>query len=358
MANGKQRTNSNRPLSTGKPGTGGGQPRTPRAATPTQAAGSTSGSALPDLPKRTNVSSASSASTSAAARPAVRTSVRQAPPRRRSGQQVWWRTPWATIGTFVSIVLLIALMLVLAHIANGGNSTDGKPVSPEVFKQITQVSPQVSAAVGTGGLRNPLTPVTPKVEVLKDASGKPQIVYVGTDWCPFCAAQRWSIIVAMSRFGTFSNLQYMSSSSTDTYPNTPTFSFYKSSYTSQYINFAGVEMQDRDGNSLQPLTDAQQKLMAKYDAPPYTQSAGGFPFMDFGNQYLTLSSGFLPSSLANQSQATIAKALSDPNAASTQGIVGNANYLTAAVCQLINDSAPACKVAPIPTIEQQLPKNG
>lgn len=358
MANEKRTNRPPRPISTGKPGAGGGQPRTPRTAATTettQAAGSASGSAKPALQKRTN---ASSASTSAAARPTVRASVRQAPPPRRSGQQAWWQTRWATIGVFVSIVLLIALFLVLAHNANGGNPTDGKPVSPEVLKQITQVSPQVSAAVGTGGLRNPLTPVSPKVEVLKDASGKPQIVYVGTDWCPFCAAQRWSIIVAMSRFGTFSNLQYMSSSSTDTYPNTPTFSFYKSRYTSQYINFAGVEMQDRDGNTLQPLTDEQQKLMAKYDAPPYTQSAGGFPFMDFGNQYLTLSSGYSPSSLANQSQATIAKALSDPNVLSTQGIVGNANYLTAAVCQLINDSAPACKVAPIPTIEQQLPKNG
>ncbi|MGZ3639758.1 MAG: hypothetical protein ACXVCX_18160, partial [Ktedonobacterales bacterium] len=65
-----------------------------------------------------------------------------------------------------------------------------------------------------------------------------------------------------------------------------------------------------------------------------------------------------PKALENKSQADIAKALSDPNAATTKNIVGNANYLTAAVCKAINDSAPACKVAPIPSIEQQLPKNG
>lgn len=312
---------------------------------------------MPALPKRSN---AGGTTTSAAARPAARAGVRQPPPRRRSGRQTWWQTRWATIGTFVSIVLLIALFVVLAHNASGGSSTDGKAVSPEVLKQITQVSPEVSATVGTGGLNNPLKVVSPQVAVLKDASGKPQIVYIGADWCPFCAAQRWSVIVAMSRFGTFSNLHYTSSSGSDSYPNTPTFSFYKSTYTSQYIHFVGVDSEDRNGNSIQPLTDEQQSLKAKYDAPPYTtqDNAGGIPFIDFGNRYLTLSAGYMPSALANQSQDAIAKALSDPNAASTRGIVGNANYLTAAVCQLINDSAHACKVAPIPAIEQQLPKIG
>ncbi|HEX8035203.1 MAG TPA: DUF929 family protein, partial [Ktedonobacterales bacterium] len=232
--------------------------------------------------------------------------------------------------------------------------------SPTVMQQITSVSPQVSAAVGTGGLQNPLTAVSPKVEVLKDASGKPKIVYIGGDFCPFCAAERWSVIVAMSRFGTFSNLHYMSSSGSDVFPNTPTFTFYKSTYTSQYITFEGVETQDRNHNPLQQPTSEQQQLLAKYDAPPYVpqQSAGAIPFMDFANQYLTSGAGFSPDVLANKSQPDIAKALSDPNAETTKNIVGNANYLTAAVCQVINNNAPACKVAPIPSIEQQLPKNG
>jgi hypothetical protein len=289
----------------------------------------------------------------------ARTTARQQPQRRRYEQKAWWQTSWAMVAAFVSVVLLIALFLVLAHNANGGSSTDGTLVSPVVLKQITQVSPTVSAAVGTGGLSNPVKAVSPQVAVLTGPSGKPQILYIGADFCPYCAAQRWSLIVAMSRFGTFSNLHYMTSSGSDAYPNTPTFSFYKSSYTSQYVDFVPVEYQDRTGNSLQTLTNEQQKLLSKYDAPPYTtqQNAGGIPFTDFGNQYLTVSAGYLPGSLANQSQDAIAKALSDPTAQSTRDIVGNANYLTAAVCRVIGDSAPACKVAPIPSIEQQLPKS-
>ena len=287
----------------------------------------------------------------------ARTTVRQQPQRRRYEQKAWWQTSWATVAAIVSVVLIITLFFVLAHIANGGSSTDGKAVSPVVLKEITQVSPEVSAAVGTGGLNNPVKAVSPQVAVLKGPSGKPEILYIGADFCPYCAAQRWSLIVALSHFGTFSNLHYMTSSGSDAYPNTPTFSFYKSSYTSQYIDFVPVETQDRNGNSLQTLTAEQQNLLAKYDAPPYTpqQAAGGIPFVDFGNQYLTVSAGYLPSSLANQSQDAIAKALSDPAAQSTRDIVGNANYLTAAICRTIGDTAPACKIAPIPSIEQQLP---
>ena len=362
MAKGKR---TNRPPTMGKPGTGGGQQlrgtQTGATATQaTQATGSGNGSGMPDLAKRptSTASTSASAGASAGARP-VRPVARQEPPRRRS-QQAWWQTRWGTIATFVSIALVIALFFWMANRSGGGSSTDGQAVPPEVLAQITQVSPEVSAAVGTGGLRSPLMQVKPQVEVLKGPSGKPQIVYIGADYCPFCAAERWSVIVAMSRFGTFSNLHYTTSSSSDVYPDTSTFSFYKSSYTSQYIDFVGVEYQDRNQNSLQPLTSEQQALLDKYDAPPYVsqQSAGAIPFMTFGNQYLTSGAGYKPDVLTNQSQAQIAKALSDPKAASTQGIVGNANYLTAAVCQVINDSAPACKVAPIPTIEQQLPKNG
>lgn len=300
------------------------------------------------------------ASTGATSAGAARPVARQAPPRRRSGQQAWWQTRWGTIATFVSIALVVVLFFVMARNSGGGSSADGQAVPPEVLAQVTQVSPEVSAAVGTGGLSSPLMQVKPQVEVLKGQSGKPQIVYIGADYCPFCAAERWSVIVAMSRFGTFSNLHYTTSSSSDVYPDTATFSFYKSSYSSQYIDFVGVETQDRNQNPLQSPTSEQQALLAKYDAPPYVsqQSAGAIPFMTFGNQYLTSGAGYKPDVLTNKSQAAIAKALSDPNAASTKGIVGNANYLTAAVCQVINDSAPACKVAPIPTIEQQLPKNG
>ena len=65
---------------------------------------------------------------------------------------------------------------------------------------------------------------------------------MGAEYCPYCAAERWAMAVALSRFGTFSNLRLIHSSSADIYPNTPTLSFYKSSYTSKYVQFTPVEM--------------------------------------------------------------------------------------------------------------------
>jgi hypothetical protein len=59
------------------------------------------------------------------------------------------------------------------------------------------------------------------------------------------------MIVALSRFGTFSGLSTTHSSSSDTDPYTPTFTFYGSTYTSQYLNFTPVETTKnyRQGNS-------------------------------------------------------------------------------------------------------------
>ena len=36
--------------------------------------------------------------------------------------------------------------------------------------------------------------------------GKPKVLYIGAEYCPYCAAQRWALAVALSRFGTFDKL--------------------------------------------------------------------------------------------------------------------------------------------------------
>ena len=38
------------------------------------------------------------------------------------------------------------------------------------------------------------------------SGGKPEVLYMGAEYCPFCAAERWAMVVALSRFGTFSGL--------------------------------------------------------------------------------------------------------------------------------------------------------
>jgi hypothetical protein len=75
------------------------------------------------------------------------------------------------------------------------------------------------------------------------SGGKPQMLYIGAEFCPYCAATRWSMAIALSRFGTLTPLHGIHSSSTDTDPNTATLTFYKSGYTSKYLDFTPVEVQ-------------------------------------------------------------------------------------------------------------------
>ena len=52
--------------------------------------------------------------------------------------------------------------------------------------------------------------------------GKPTIVFISEESCPFCAAERWSPTVALAQFGTWSQLGITKSAATDIYPNTAT----------------------------------------------------------------------------------------------------------------------------------------
>ena len=89
-------------------------------------------------------------------------------------------------------------------------------------------------------------------------NGKPELLYIGSEACPFCGVQRWGLIVALSRFGKFSNLHLMQSLTIER-PEVRTFTFYGSQYRSPYVSFVPVEASSNipSGNGfaqLQPLS--------------------------------------------------------------------------------------------------------
>jgi len=233
-----------------------------------------------------------------------------------------------------------------------------------VLHEVSNVSPGVLAAVGTGGQQKVLVPLKGgSPPFLTGSNGKPECFYAGAEYCPYCAAERWSVVVALSRFGNFSKLNQTTSSSSDIYPNTSTFTFYQSAYTSRYIDFVSMEgnTNQPDGSGgytvLQTPTAEQQKLIDTYDAPPYLSSAGSIPFIDIANQYLMQGANFDPQVLSGLSWQEIANELSNPNSNVTKDIVGSANYLTAAICQVTKQQpGTVCTAAPIPQIEQSLGK--
>lgn len=265
----------------------------------------------------------------------------------------WLRRQWPIVAAVVTVVLIIAVFFALSRNAAPGSASIGGAAPDSVLSKVTGVSQSTYEKVGKGTIGNPFKAAQGNPPVNKTADGKPIFLYVGADYCPYCAAERWSLVMALSRFGTFKDLKLMQSSSTDVYPNTSTFTFQDASYTSQYIDFQGVETQDRDGKALQKLTSEQQAVFDKYDAPPYidAQYKGSIPFLSVANQYIEISAGFIPDQMQGMTWQQIADRLNNPNDSITKNIVANANYITAAICQ-VTDNKPAnvCTTAPIPQI--------
>jgi hypothetical protein len=257
-----------------------------------------------------------------------------------------------------SVVVVIAVVVAFVLVkANSKATTSGISNGPSgaalssVVSDTTGVPASTLNAVGAGSGVTGL-PTTISGPALT-SGGKPEVLYVGAEYCPYCAAERWAMVVALSRFGTFSNLSTVHSGSNDVYKNTPTWTFYHSTYTSKYVTFEPVETLTNipQGNSytaLQTPTSQQQALLSKYDAPPYVAQGnqGAIPFVDFGNKYMISGASYSPQLLAGKSWSQIASALKDPSSPIAKAVDGTANYLTAAICKLTNNQ-PATACTPV-----------
>ena len=232
----------------------------------------------------------------------------------------------AIVGTFIGV------KVAGGHPAAGGAANHAVS-STSVATSITTVPASTLNAAGTGGLQ-PLIHTTG--QPVLTSGGKPEVLYVGGEFCPYCAAERWALAVALSRFGTFSGLHFIHSSSSDVYPSTPTLSFYKSGYTSKYLTFTPVEWYSVTHTVLQAPTSAQMALFNKYDGPPYVPSAdvGSFPFVDIGNQSLIIGSQYLPTAFSGLTWSQVAAAIRNPSSAIGKEVNGAANLITAQLCKL------------------------
>jgi Domain of unknown function (DUF929) len=269
--------------------------------------------------------------------------------------------------------ILAVIVVVVAFIVIKANSSPSKPAATtssangptgsalaSVVAKTTTVPASTLNSVGSGGGAVSATPMTIKDEAAALTSGgKPEMLYMGAEYCPYCAAERWSMIVALSRFGTFSGLATVHSGikngagEAEPYPSTPTWTFANANYTSKYLTFTSVEMQtnipDPSNGSyttLQTPTAAQNALIDKYDVAPYTSENGAIPFIDFGNKDLIIGASYNPGVLSGLSWSTIATDLHNPSSPVAQAVDGTANYITAAICKMTgNQPASACTPA-------------
>lgn len=260
--------------------------------------------------------------------PSVRQSRALGKPRRR-----WWRGPLPVAGTGVIVLAIVGVFVLLA--TNSSDSQIGRPADPAVVQKITAISPTVLAQVGGGGNPNPYIRVA---GTMLSAQGRPEVLYIGAEFCRYCAGQRWSLINALGRFGTFTNLHYMRSAPSE--GNYVTFTFQGSRYESRYVSFVPVEVENRSGASLMPMTAAQQRYYTSFPQ-------NGVPFISVAGRYVNLSShvrfvnGFDPALLDGKDWAQAAQIISDPRQPLSRGVLGQANDLTAAICMVTHDQPPS-----------------
>jgi uncharacterized protein DUF929 len=265
-------------------------------------------------------------------------------------------------GSIVAVIaIVVAFIVVKANnkpSASSSNGPTGAALSSVVSK-VTSVPASTLDKVGKGSFTGQIQPVSGAAPLT--ANGKPEMLYMGAEYCPYCAAERWAMIVALSRFGTFSGLSTVHSSTTDTPSNISTFTFHGSSYTSKYLTFTPVEMETNVPDpstggytTLETPTAAQQALLTKYDAAPYTTQPGAIPFIYFGGKYVSIGASYDATVLSGKSWAQISSALSNPDSDVAKAVNGTANYITAAICKMTgNQPASAC-TATVQSLESQL----
>jgi hypothetical protein len=272
-----------------------------------------------------------------------------------------------------AVVVVIAVVVVFVVFAankktpaakSSANGPTGSALAT-VVKNTTSVPASTLASVGPGSVTTP--PSTLSGGTPLTSGGKPEMLYIGAEYCPFCAFERWGMVVALSRFGTFRNLSTTHSSSSDQFPNTATWSFYKSSYTSKYVAFSSVEETTNqlasNGQGYTPLqtpTSAQQALLAKYDAPPYVPSAdkGAIPFVYIGGKYIINGASVTPQVLQGKTWSQIASSLKDPNNEIAKAVDGSANFITAAICKTTNNQPSNVCTASVTALQSKMTKAG
>ena len=233
-------------------------------------------------------------------------------------------------GGSVAVVVALVLALVVVKLNQSPPKPQAAQTDARVAAEVASVPASTLNAVGAGTATG-LKPLSGVSELT--ANGKPEVLYMGGEFCPFCAAERWALATALSRFGTLSGVRFIHSSPTD--GDIPTLTFYKSSYTSKYLTFTPVEWYGEADDASTPFGHVYLQQPTAQEAALFARYAGGsIPFLDIANRYLLPQTQYSPEDLSGLTWAQIATDMQDPSSNVARDIDGAANTLTAAMCTL------------------------
>jgi hypothetical protein len=259
----------------------------------------------------------------------------------------------------VALVVVVIAAIVGINLAGGGKPKASKggaivgtfPLPTAVFNQVADVPAKtlVLAAEKEPSDTSPPDKILTASNPVLTLGGKPEVLYIGAEYCPYCAAERWALVMALSKFGTFSNVMGVTSSSTDVNPSTPTFSFYHSGYTSPYLSFVPVETETNTKANLQSLTVAQNDIYTKWDVPPYiaADEEGSIPFVYIGGKFLITGVSYDASSIAGKQMLAAVNYMTSGTNTTSKDAEAVAGYLISDLCTLThNKPGDVCNQIP------------
>ena len=255
--------------------------------------------------------------------------------RRKHGAWAWAGVAGAT----VAIVVVIGLILTRGAVSN--------PISPALTE--ASLSGPTSGGANAASLQSiKRVSSSPFLD-----GGKPVVFFMGGQFCPFCAADRWSFVKATSRFGTWTGLHSLHSrAGTDGFGGIPTYDLTRATYQSDVLSLQVREVADVNGNPLQSLTSGQQALVNQFDR------GGGIPFTIAGGaagEY-KVDLAYSPGLLDGQDFDTLRAAVDgDANTPAAQAINASADALTALICKLTaGQPAAVCGTPYIQSLTAQI----
>ena len=229
----------------------------------------------------------------------------------------------------VAVAVVVGVYLAL-NTQNSRDSLVGVTVSQKVYSLLYQASQALYGASDSAYLKDVQNLTGPHFS----ANGKPILVSATGEFCSYCALQRWPLVMALMRFGNFTNLEYMTSSVKE--GDYSTFAFAASRYNSSYLVFRPYEVYDRAGNALETLP-------ANYSTANQQYGNSEIPFLDFADEYV-ISGPILsnPGLLGTKDWTQIISSIQAGDALGSQ-IKQAANLITAVICETTgNKPASVC----------------
>lgn len=173
---------------------------------------------------------------------------------------------------------------------------------------------------------------------LQRASGKALVFFMGAGFCPFCAAERWAIVHALSHFGTWEGLaEDRSAGHDEKYLNVPTYNFARAKYASQYVEFVGRETADRNFEPLQELDEKDYEILDTFNPDQI------IPFLLIDGQFMQVGAGHSPQLIEGLEHSKVRSELDNAGSGIGKAINAEIDNIEALVCKSIGGKAKICE---------------